>query len=287
MAGILAYTLWGILGIFWKLLEKLSPFDILAYRFLFSSAYMLLYIDLTGNVSEFLGSLKKIYDQKQLKWLILASILIAINWGMYIYMVSNKQATEASLGYYLLPILNIVVAVTIFKEKMTRYTLISTILVFLGVIIMTVSLHSIPLNMFILIMSFCLYGIVKRKISISPIFSIAIENLIILPIAVIYLYMYSSLSFFSYSSNLKLLIMMSGLVTIIPLFLFSISIKKINFITLGFIQYINPTLQLGIAIVIFHEPLTQIHVIVFFLIWLGILIYIAEIIVTNKTKYHS
>lgn len=157
---------------------------------------MLLYIDLTGNVSEFLGSLKKIYDQKQLKWLILASILIAINWGMYIYMVSNKQATEASLGYYLLPILNIVVAVTIFKEKMTRYTLISTILVFLGVIIMTVSLHSIPLNMFILIMSFCLYGIVKRKISISPIFSIAIENLIILPIAVIYLYMYSSLSFF-------------------------------------------------------------------------------------------
>lgn len=273
LSGMSTYVLWGVLGVFWVLLKAVPAVDVLAYRFLFSLLFMALILTIQRSWSAFFHTIKALWQSKKLIWVVLSATVISINWGTYIYMVGHGQATEASLGYYIMPLLNIIVAIVFFKEKLTRLTSIAVSLVVIGVALFAIQSGKLPFNTLLLALSFCIYGVIKKKIVLPASFSLTLETLVCCPIALGYLWLGSTHSFFSFDSKTMLLLALSGIVTAVPLLLFTVAAKNLDFLTLSFIQSINPTIQLVVAIFLLHEAFNPHKLIVFAFIWSGVIIF--------------
>lgn len=273
ISGCTSYVLWGVLSLFWALLKEVPALDILAYRFIFSLIFMVVVLSFQKNWRAFFASVRTLWQSGKIIWVILSSLFIALNWGTYIYMVGHGQATEASLGYYIMPLLNVVVAVFVFREPLSKINLLAVILATTGVVLLTVQTGSLPINTIIMAFSFCFYGILKKQIALPASFSLTLETIVCFPLAVGYLLFSNTLSFVSYDGLTITLLMMSGAITAIPLLLFTIAAKLVNFLTLSFIQYINPSIQLLVAIFFLHEAFDPHKLIVFAFIWVGILLF--------------
>lgn len=217
----------------------------------------------------------------------IAGILITINWGTYIYAVNNGFILEGSLGYYINPLVNILLGVAFLKEKLDRIEIIATLLAFIGVSYFTISYGSFPWISIILACTLGIYGIIKKKANLPPIPALTLETLLIAPIAIFYL-MYvintDKLVISNLSSLSILLLIMGGVVTAIPLIMFAKAVKLLPYSTLGFIQYIGPTLQLLIGVFIYNEKFTKAHAICFIFIWLGLIMFTLGIIHKNRSK---
>ena len=272
--GFIAYIFWGIIPLYWKLLPTVDPLDILCYRVVWSFLFMIIYILVTKKWTVFFTEVKNVYrDKKKLIAIICASFLISINWFTFIYTVSQGHVTEASLGYYMNPLVNVLLATIVLKEKLSRFGMIACGLALTGVLLLTFQTGVIPVASLIMAFSFSLYGLIKKGISVSSYTSLTIETFVILPIALIYLLGFSKHGFMTYEASTNLLLMGAGIVTAIPLLLFSEAAKRISYIILGFIQYINPTIMLLFAIFIFREPYTAEQFIAFGFIWLAIAVF--------------
>lgn len=274
LLGFCAYILWGIIPLYWKLLPDVAAIDILCYRIIWSFIFMLIYLLFTKKWTSFLVEVKTVFkDKKKLFAISCASILISINWFTFIYSVSHGHVTQASLGYYMNPLVNVLLATFVLKERLSRFGLIACLLAFTGVILLAIQTGEIPYASLIMAFSFSIYGLIKKKISISSYTGLTIETFIILPIAMIYLFFFSDQGFMTYSVSTNLLLMGAGVVTAIPLLLFAEAAKRISYIILGFIQYVNPTIMLLFAIFLFHEPYSQAQFFSFSFIWAGIAIF--------------
>lgn len=272
--GFTAYIFWGIIPLYWKLLPTVDPLDILCYRIVWSFLFMLIYILVTGKWSAFFSELKNVWqDKKKLIAIICASFLISINWFTFIYTVSQGHVTEASLGYYMNPLVNVLLATLVLKEKLSRFGMIACGLALTGVLLLTFQTGVIPVASLIMAFSFSIYGLIKKGVAVSSYTGLTIETLVILPIALIYLFGFSKQGFMAYDRSINLLLMGAGIVTAIPLLLFSEAAKRISYIILGFIQYVNPTLMLLFAVFLFHEPYTTDQFIAFGFIWLAIAVF--------------
>lgn len=206
----------------------------------------------------------------------LSGILITMNWGTFIYAVNNGYLIESSLGYYINPLVNIVMGMAFFKERLNIYEKISAALAFAGVAYMTFSYGSLPVISLVLALSFSLYGVVKKKAGLPVVPALALENIMILPIVLIYFtwtFADTPEIFLNLTTTEAALLAAGGLVTAIPLLMFAKAVKSISYITVGFLQYIGPTLQLIIAVLIFHERFTSSHWICFGLIWAGLTVF--------------
>ncbi len=273
ISGGVSYVLWGVLGLFWALLKEVPALDILAYRFIFSLVFMAIFLTFQKNWGVFFESVRALWQSGKIIWVILSSLFIALNWGTYIYMVGHGQATEASLGYYIMPLLNVIVAVFVFREPLSKINLLAVILATTGVVLLTVQTGSLPINTMILAFAFCFYGILKKQIALPASFSLTLETVVCFPLAVGYLFFSETQSFFSYDGVTITLLLMSGAITAVPLLLFTIAAKSVDFLTLSFIQYINPTIQLLVAVFLLHEAFDPHKLIVFAFIWAGILLF--------------
>ncbi|WP_207694171.1 chloramphenicol-sensitive protein RarD [Enterococcus sp. DIV0212c] len=272
--GFIAYIFWGIIPLYWKLLPTVDPLDILCYRIVWSFLFMIIYILVTGKWSAFLTEVKSVFKNKRkLTAIICASILISINWFTFIYTVSQGHVTEASLGYYMNPLVNVLLATLVLKERLSRFGMIACGLALTGVILLTIQTGVIPVASLIMAFSFSIYGLIKKGVSVSSHTGLTIETLVILPVALIYLFGFSKQGFMTYEVSTNLLLMGAGIVTAIPLLLFAEAAKRISYIILGFIQYINPTLMLLCAIFLFHEPYSMDQFIAFGFIWLAIAVF--------------
>ncbi len=273
--GISAYVLWGIIPIYWKFIHNVSSLDILCYRVIWSFVFVLIYILVFGKGRTFYQEFQQFKQEpKKIFLLLLASILISINWFTFIYSVNNGRVTDASLGYYMNPLVNVLLGTVFLKERLSRTGMIACGMAVMGVLLLVIQTGVVPIASLIMAFTFGFYGLIKKGIQLSSFTSLAIETFFVLPVALIYLLGFSTHAFMAFGTTTNLLLMGAGVVTAIPLLLFAESAKRIPYIVLGFIQYINPTLMLLFAVFLFHEPYSNGQFFAFSFIWLGIAIFL-------------
>ncbi len=283
--GFGAYIIWGILPLYWKLLGNVGAVDILFYRIIWSLIFMTLYLVILRKIPLFIKEVTELLkSRRNTLAIIIAAIFISLNWGIYIYTVSIGQVQQASLGYYINPLLNVLAGALYLKEPLSKQAKLASLSALTGVVLLTIQTGVFPFNSIFLAASFCLYGLTKKQLKLSAATSITLETLIIAPFGLIYLFFLSPTGFMNYSLNTNLLLIGAGIVTAIPLLLFATAVKKLSYITLGFLQYVNPTIMLAMAISLFHDQYALPQLIAFAFIWLGILIFVLGNLIDSRKK---
>lgn len=272
-----AYIMWGILPIYWKLVQSVPSPEVLAHRIVWSFLLMIVILLVTGKLRTFGGELCEIMaTPKKSFGVLMASSLITINWFIYIWAVNSNRVIETSLGYYINPLVSILLGILVLKEKLSFWQMISFLLAMLGVLNMTLHFGAVPWAALALAVSFGLYGLFKKMVGLGAITSITIETLIISPFALLYLiYLEKSgnSAFGSGSPGIAVLLIGAGIVTAVPLILFSEGANRLPLTIIGFLQYIAPTMALLLGVFLYHEPFTKVHLVSFAFIWAALLIF--------------
>lgn len=271
-----AYVLWGILPIYWELIDHIGAFEILAFRIIFSMIFMILLLVVGRKQREaFLRDVNQLFIHPvQLVAIIVAGYVITINWGTFIWAVTNGHVLQSSLGYYINPLVSIVLALIFLKERFNKFEWLAIIFALIGVLYMTIKIDEFPFVSIMLALSFGVYGLLKKIVHIDAISSIAIECIVTAPagiIYVIYLWQQHHMTFGFNMSSFWLVF--SGAVTAIPLILFSAGAKRIPLSLTGFIQYVGPTIMFILGIFVFKEKFDVHQLITFIFIWIGIILY--------------
>lgn len=272
-----SYFLWGLLPIYWKFLHQVNAQEILANRIFWSFIFMVIVLICTKKWSLFVRTLKGFAEnKKQMYALTIASVLISINWFVYIWAVNSGHMIEASLGYYINPLISILLGMMVLKEKLTVYQYVSFILAAIGVVIITVSHGVFPWIAISLALSFGLYGLAKKLINVESSVGLTLETMVLAPIAaiyMIYLAFTGTNSLFQAGWGTDLLLMGAGAATAIPLLYFAKGAQKIPLSLLGFLQYLSPTLTLILGVFVYHEHFSKIQLVSFIFIWSALAIY--------------
>jgi len=269
--GFVSYCLWGFFPIYWKLLIDRPPVEILVHRMVWSFAF---YLSMYMLFSE--RRIADLFRQSQRDWLLsaLASLLLAINWGLYIYAVNTGHILEGSLAYFINPILNVAVGVLFFREPFPVVLKFSVLFATLGVLAKIVSATSFPWISLVLAFSFCAYGVVKKLLKTAALTSSVLEGAIgLVPASIAVTYFQMTNSQPTPPSTLVLFIL-GGVVTGLPLFLFSFAAQRISYSIMGMLQFIAPSLQFLVGLWMFHEPFALRDALSFGLIWIGIAFYL-------------
>lgn len=266
-----AFTLWGIFPLYWHLLKNVPAEEILAHRIFWSAIFMLILTWLIFKVKIF----PIFRNWQQLKYLLATSILITLNWGVYIWSVNNNHVVDASLGYYINPLVNVLFGYLFLDERLNKTQRVALLLALIGVVYFTIDLGKFPFIALFLAFSFAGYGLIRKKAKIDAMPALTIETLMITPIAIAFIVatFMTKAAPETYSLGTILLLIGAGPATAIPLFLFGKAAETVPLSTLGFIQYLSPTLQLLIGILVFKEQFTVAHVVCFGFIWAGLLLY--------------
>ena len=253
-----AYILWGILPIYWKLIDEVPALEILTHRVIWSFVFVLLIVVILKR--KILKNFFQVQMSQKKTWLglFLASLFISINWFTYIYAVNTNHIVEASLGYYINPLIAVLLGVFVLREKVNKMQTISFIIAGIGVLYMTISVGKIPWISLILAISFGFYGLSKKLIKVDSILGLLLETLFIFPFALLflaYLGVNNQQSFSTGSLTTDLFLIGSGIATAIPLLWFGIGAQKIPLYLVGFLQYISPTISLILGVVMYGEIL--------------------------------
>lgn len=271
--AISAFLFWGLCPIYYKQISMIPPFEVLAHRVVFSVFVLILLL----SISKQFFTLKPIFKSfAKMKYLIFASILISINWFTFIYAISIDKIVEASLGYFITPLVNVALGFLFFSERVNKLQGFSIILALFAVIYELITLGTIPIIALVLAFSFGFYGMLRKKVKIASIPGLFIETIIMLPLALFYLlYLVdNNQSYFNTLDNYNLFILsLSGLVTVLPLLWFNSAATRMSLTTLGFLQYIGPTVAFIIAITIYNEELSLNKLLTFVLIWIALVLF--------------
>lgn len=290
LAASLSYVIWGFLPLYWKLLGDVSAGEILAHRIVWSFVFMLFILMIAKKLKLFWTDLKELMShRKRFIAITSASIIISFNWVLYIWAVNTDQVVQASLGYYINPLISILLGIFVLKERLTFWQMISFALAFIGVIYLTVHFGTVPWIALLLAVSFGVYGLIKKMVNLGAMSGLAIETMFITPIALLFL------SFVHINGNgafadgtlQTLLLVGAGVATAVPLLLFASGARKIPLSMIGFLQYIAPTLMLIIGVFLYNEPFTKYHLIAFVCIWSALAIYYlskSKIFIAIETK---
>lgn len=280
-----SFLIWGALVIYWHQLSSVNPLEVVAHRAVWSLVLTAVFVLITKKAGEVIRILKK---PKNILPLILSSILIAGNWGLFIWAVAHDKILESSMGNYITPLLNVAASAIIFKVSLNKYQKLSVLLAFSGVIYMIVIYGKVPYIALFFAVTFCTYGIIKKLVPASAVTGLFIETLIISVPSVIYvLYLISTgeSAVLRGDPFISFLLICGGVVTTLPLLGFSYSAKLLHLSTLGVLQYITPTIAFLIGVFVYHEYFSTNMLITFILIWAGLIIYSADgIIQLKKSK---
>lgn len=283
--GLAAYVLWGILPVYWKALELVSPFEILSSRFMWSCVFVFLLIIFQKKWPLFAKEVKLVFSNvKTGAAMVAAGITISFNWGTFIWAVNNGHIVETSMGYYINPLVSILFAVVFLRERLDKMQLAAITCAFIGVASMVYSFGKIPWVSLTLAFTFALYGLLKKFLPVSALTSIMLETLLITPLALVYEYSLwqQGVSFYA-SGNLQVIMMLTGagVVTAIPLLLFTAGARLLPLKIIGFLQYISPTLTLLIGVFVYNEVFTASHLLAFGWIWAALLLFIVSQLRSN------
>ena len=284
LAVLFAYASWGLLTIFWNLLEEVNSVYILANRIVWSAVFMGLYAALRHGG----GEIRRAFaDKRMLGKCFLCGVLITVNWGVYIYAVNSGHVLDASLGYFIEPVLVALIGVLAFRERPSRLEWVTFALAVLALGYMLIRTGVLPYLAIIIGGSFAVYGAVKKNLELSPEASLFVETLCMAPFALgIILYAErSGIGAIGVLSGARLLLLVAcGLVTSVPLLLFNMGVKHIPYYFSGILMYLNPTLQFLTGILYFREAMDTDRLIAFIIIWAGVLLTLFDKVRRIKTE---
>lgn len=279
-----AYVLWGFLPVYWKLVHWVPSLEVLAHRVIWSLVFLAFLLFISRKIKAFISEMSVIArNPKKLISLILASFFISVNWLTYIWAVTNNHIVETSLGYYINPLVSVLLGIIVLKEKPSFWQSGSFILAGIGVLNMTLNYGTFPWIALVLAFSFGLYGLLKKMLNLGAVAGITSETLLISPFLLIYLINIhkSGSGVFGFDSPaVSVYLIGSGIVTAVPLLLFSAGAVRLPLSAIGLLQYIAPTIALVLGVLLYHEPFTSVHLVSFILIWAALTLYSL-----SNTKY--
>jgi chloramphenicol-sensitive protein RarD len=264
--GVGAYVIWGSLPIYWRWLEQATAFEILANRGIWSLVVCVIFLALQRQLRSTFTLMR---NSKTFFTLALSSFLLTLNWGIYIWAVSVDRVVEASLGYYMTPLVVVFFGVFVLKEKLRITQKLSLGLAAIGVAILTFAFGQLPLVAFGLALSWGTYSLIKKRLDAGSLETLSVEMLFALIPSGIYMFYLMSNNQAEFGSELwfSLIIMTTGLVTIVPLLMFNSAATTLPLTLLGLLGYINPTIMFLVGFIVFHEPLTFSKIFGFVFIW--------------------
>lgn len=275
--GIAAFGLWGMFPLYWKAVNNITAYEILAHRIFWSCLFMIAVLIVLGKAKASWQEVRALFKKPRNIILVsLASIFISINWCVYIWAVNDGRIIETSLGYYINPLVNVLLGCFVLKETLSGVQKFAVSLAALGVAIMIWQAGVFPWVSLALAFSFGIYGLIKKLVKMTPLTSITIETLLVTPLAMYYLYYLSTINqagWMNMDSVTTVLILCSGMITAIPLILFSAGAKYLPLNVLGFLQYLSPTIALLLGIFVFGEIFTINHLWSFGFIWTALAIF--------------
>jgi len=271
-----AYFIWGIAPAYFKLVKEVPATEIMTHRVIWSALFMLLLITLTRSWTQVRSVLAQ---PKKVLLLALTAVTIGGNWLLFNWAVNNQHMLEASLGYFINPLINVVFGMLFLRERFRRLQWLAVLLATTGVLVQLWQFGSLPIIGLGLALSFALYGLVRKKIQVDAQSGMLIETLWLFPLAAIYLFGFadsatSHLSANAMSLNLKLVA--AGIINTIPLMLFAAACARLRLSTVGFFQYLGPTLMFLLAVLFYGESLTPDKMVTFGFIWLALAVFIID-----------
>lgn len=271
--GLLAYLSWGFLPVYFKLLASVLPTEVVAQRVLWS---VLLLAALIVGAKRWPQLRAAFANPRALKILSASALLIGANWLIYIWAIGANHVLETSLGYFLNPLVNVMMGVFLLKEKLTRAQGIAVGLAAIGVSVLAIGAASGLWISLGLAGTFATYGLLRKIAPVESLEGLTIETVLLAPVAAIYLLWLGPASAFGDTAGVSTLLALGGIVTAVPLLLFAAAARRLRYSTLGLLQYLAPTIQFLLAVLAYGEPLTTAHLICFALIWIGLGIYAAD-----------
>jgi chloramphenicol-sensitive protein RarD len=278
--------LWGLFPIYWPLLKPASPLEIVSHRAVWTLVFCFIILALTKTLKSTLSLLKR---PKIVAGLFLGSILISINWIIYIYAANNEHVVEASLGYYINPIVVIATGVIVLKEKMRPLQWLAVGIATLGVAVLTIDYGRLPWIALGLALSWGSYGLVKKQLGLGALEGLSIETLLSSGFYLAYLIWLGNQGegHFTYSLTLTLLLIGGGAVTAIPLLLFNGSTNRLPLTLIGLLQYITPTIQFCIGVWYYNEDMSTARWVGFLIIWVALMSLAIDLVKSSRSVDHS
>jgi chloramphenicol-sensitive protein RarD len=271
--GITAYLVWGFFPIYFKAIAAVPPLQVVSHRIVWSVAFLALLINRRSRWSDLRNALA---ERSSLLILLGTSILIATNWLVFIIAVEHGQVLQSSLGYFITPFVSVLLGLLFLKERLRRLQLASLLLAAAGVIILTARLGGFPWTALILALTFGSYGLLRKVVKADSLTGLTVETIILAPVACGYLIFVAWRGdgvFLAAGMRTSLLLASAGVVTAVPLLLFSAAARRLRLATIGFLQYITPTLHFLLAVLVYDEQFTSTHLASFALIWAGLAVY--------------
>jgi chloramphenicol-sensitive protein RarD len=269
--GVSAYVIWGSLPIYWRWLDRASAYEIMANRGIWSLVVCLFFLAFQKQLR---STFKLIRNVKTFFILLTSSFLLTLNWGIYIWAVSVDRVVEASLGYYMTPLVVVCFGVLVLKEKLRFVQKLSLSFAGVGVSILTIAFGQLPLVAFGLALSWGTYSLIKKRLDAGSLETLSIEMIFALIPSATYMFYLMSKNEAQYGSELwfSLILMTSGLVTVIPLLMFNSAATSLPLTITGLLGYINPTIMFLVGFILFHEPLTFSKIFGFIFIWTALIL---------------
>lgn len=271
--ALAAYGIWGFVPLFFKLLENVPPVEVLAQRIVWSLPLCFVIMMFRRQIGEYIAALK---DGRVLRLLLASSLLIALNWLVYIYAIFTDHVLAASLGYYLNPLVNVLLGMVFLGERLSRLQAVAVVIAAIGVaILLAGALDTLWISL-TLALSFGTYGLIRKVVPVGSLPGLAVETTLLLPLAVVvvgyYLWIGDGRGFGA-DVEISWLLAAAGVVTAVPLLLFATAARRMSYAALGFVQYLAPTLQFLLGLFIFNEPLKPAQLFCFLLIWISIAVF--------------
>lgn len=272
--ALAAYGIWGFVPLFFKLITSVPPVEVLAQRIIWSLPLCFVIMAFRRQIGDYVTALK---DWRALRMLIASSLLIAVNWLVYIYAIFTDHVLAASLGYYLNPLVNVMLGMIFLGERLSRLQLVAVVIAGIGVaILLAGALDTLWISL-TLALSFGTYGLIRKIVPVGSLPGLAVETTVLLlpslAAAGYYLWMVDDGRGFASDSAISLLLMAGGVITAVPLLLFATAARKMSYAALGFVQYLAPSIAFILSLFVFHEPLKPAQLVCFLLIWTSIAVF--------------
>lgn len=284
--AIAAYSMWGVAPVYFKQIALIPATEILVHRIFWSVAVLVIFVIATGQYAKVKRALA---NKKVVQLLLLSGILLAGNWLLFIWAVNSGHILDASLGYYINPLLNVFLGRMFFAERLRKLQQWAVGLAIVGVSVLVVSYGQVPWIALILAGSFAIYGLLRKQAAVDSLPGLFIETSMMLPFALIYWAAFGGASFNLYENEplINLLLISGGIITTVPLLCFTAAAKRIMYSTLGFFQYIGPTIMFGIAVFLYDEPLSDARLLTFIFVWLALCLFSFDSYRSYRTKING
>lgn len=273
LLALSANFIWGVAALYWIQTKPVGPIDVMAHRAVWTLPVTFLIVLYFGRLNDTLALMRSL---KFALWIALAALMLTINWGVYVFAVTNERATEASLGYFMLPLLTIALGIFMLGERPKPVHILAITLAVIAVLVQLLAYGSLPWVSLTLALSFALYGAIRKQINADSMQGLFLESLCMAPFAAIWIFSHAGAGMGMHGLKVDLLLIFAGVFTAAPLLTYVSATRLLPLSTIGLLTYVGPSIQLLVAVFFLKEPVTAVTIATFGLVWLGVIAVSAE-----------